>query len=88
MPQDPNMKEEAERGGKTEMAPTSQLFPKTPNLGRDTTTALSFIAVFLFFSFLFFFLGLQVQHMEFPGLGVELEPRLWPTPQLTATPDA
>ena len=54
--------------------------------------------------FFFFFLGLPLQHMEVPRLGIKWElqlpayhhsnsnegsePRLWPTPQLTATPDS
>ena len=54
-----------------------------------------------FFFFLSFFLGLHPQHMEIRRLGVESELqlpayitatarselRLWPTPQLTTTPD-
>ena len=38
-----------------------------------------------FFFFGFVFLGFPRQHMEVPRLRVELELRLWPTPQLTLT---
>ena len=34
----------------------------------------------------FLFLGLHLQYMEVPRLGIESEPRLQPTPQLTAMP--
>ena len=42
----------------------------------------------LLLSFFFFFLQLHLQHVEVPGLGVELEPQLRPTPQLAAMPDS
>ena len=39
------------------------------------------ISVKLTFFFFFFFLGLYLQHMEVPRLGVKSELWLWPTPQ-------
>ena len=42
---------------------------------------------FKIFVYLFFFLWPHLQHMEVPGLGVESELQLQPTPQLLAMPD-
>ena len=51
-------------------------FPKLNSLSNDLLGDYSVQTLFLFVCFLLFFLGPRPQHMEVPGLGVQLELQL------------